>query len=1301
MPTLDRDRTAAPGDYPPVWLATIAWAGEVFHAAWGTGDGLPVDDVSDVLVDRDGFVWVATWDGLVRFDGVRFEAVEPADWPSHRVVQLQQARDGTIWAQTEPGALVRVDPGGLAVFPLGYGGRAHPLVEDADGRWVMVQRDGLRRWDGQGFAPLAPEVFAADPPTDLTAAPDGQLWALTGAGRLYRIDGDRAVEWPFAGGPPPGVGRQLRVAPDGWWIGAPDAVYRLTGHVAVRLTDRGARWEPRVRGLEAEADGSLWVGTLDGLLRWRDGAVEVVASGPDLRTPGRAFVARDPAGNTWVSSGRAVLRDGEVVFHLPPGDASIVDLTLDRYGSAWVATDGAGLHQLIPPRIEPVGALPGGLLPNVYAVGADPDGALWLGTTVRGVDRVAGGAVVHLDQGFDTEARSIALSRDGTRWVGQRRHGLGTLVGDRWVRDPAIPVEGVPALLERSDGTLVAGADDGLWTRATGDWTRVAGVPRGVRALAEDPDGALWIGTSADGLWRVDPTGAGRVEVGADAIRSLLPDGRGGVWAGTEDAGLRHSGAGAPIGLAEGLPSRTVHALVDDGRGSVWGSTNRGLFRIPVAALGARAAGGADPLPIGVYTERDGLRDAEGNGGNGQAGLRLPDGRLVFATQAGAAVVDPARVDAAAVPPPLAILGLQVDGRRRASETPLARGERTFGVDVAVLGLRDPHRAMAEWRLDGVDPDWVRGGTRRTAWYTDLGPGTYVFHLRGADADGTLAVREPTATITIPPWPWETWPLRLAAGAAAIGLVASGVRARLAAGRRRQRELEAVVEAQAARLAELDRRKIRHFADLSHELRTPLTLLLGPLQDLREGRHGPLPAEADAPLTLAERNARALFEVVNQLLDLVKADAGQLALRPEVHDLGALVRQVTANFAPLAERQGVRLVEEGPTAPIPVRVDPRELPKVVGNLLSNALKFTPRGGEVRVVVGADGSFAVHDTGIGISEPDRIFERFVVGATSGLQPGTGLGLALTRELVALHHGRLEVQSALGEGSVFTVTLPLATGSVAPLPAAPPAPMLPPLVPREPAEPDDRTTVLVVDDHADLRRWIADLLSPTYRVVEAADGLEALAAMRRDPPDVVVSDVMMPGMDGHDLVRALRADPDHALVPIVLVSARGGADSQVEGLERGADVYLVKPFSSAVLRAQVDGLVAQRARLRERFAEPAPVEAEPVSADERYLRAVRAVIHERHGDPAFGVQELADAVHQDRAHLFRRVKALTGTAPSDLIRQARLEHAARLLTHRSGTVSEIAYATGFGSLSSFSTSFREHFGVSPSKFAGKSP
>ena len=520
-------------------------------------------------------------------------------------------------------------------------------------------------------------------------------------------------------------------------------------------------------------------------------------------------------------------------------------------------------------------------------------------------------------------------------------------------------------------------------------------------------------------------------------------------------------------------------------------------------------------------------------------------------------------------------------------------------------------------------------------------------------------------------------------------------------------ELEAsraMVRVQAERLAEIDRLKTRYFSNLSHELRTPLTLVLGPLDDVLGGRNGALPATTRRPLELARRNAQHLFGLVNQLLDVVKIDAGQLRLRLEVTDMGALVRTVTADLSALAERRGQRFTVQVPDFPVGVLLDRRESAKIVANLVTNAIKYTPADGAITVRLSVHFitvRLEVVDTGPGIAadEQQRIFERFyMAGGGAEVQPGTGLGLALARELCDLHGWTLTVHSAPGQGSTFTVDMPMSNAR--PMPVVEPSPTpTEVLAPPELPEPDPRkdwTTVLIIDDNVDIRGWIRDHLSPRFRVIEAGDGQEGLALTQEQRPDLVVTDWMMPRLDGIGFLRAVRADPELEGLPVVMLTARGALDAQVAGLTHGADVYLTKPFSSEVLSAQVERLILQRQRLRTRLEAQdtsAAVDETLLSADARYLLKIKAAIRAGMSNPDFGIQELADAVAQDRSHLYRRVAALTGKTPSELLRETRLEEAARLLRARTGNVSEVGYAVGFNSMAHFSTAFRKHFGASP--------
>lgn len=544
----------------------------------------------------------------------------------------------------------------------------------------------------------------------------------------------------------------------------------------------------------------------------------------------------------------------------------------------------------------------------------------------------------------------------------------------------------------------------------------------------------------------------------------------------------------------------------------------------------------------------------------------------------------------------------------------------------------------------------------------------------------------------------------------------------------------------------------RFFANVSHELRTPLTLIAGPVARILDEE--PLAPHVRAEMGILQRNADRLLRLVGQLLDLAKLEAGRLSLFAAERDLAAFVRGITASFSSLAEQKGVALRFEA-AGPVDVWFDTDKMDKVAVNLIANALKFTPAGGTVEVRVGADRGRAyldVRDTGAGIPAADVpfIFERFRQAEHAGHVGGTGLGLALTKELVDLHGGRVEVESTPGAGARFRVWLPLGRGHLRPedlvteedaaLAPAPPARLAPTTSPLAVAPagsgegtpgamaeaPDDaRPLVLVVDDSADMRAFMRSVFGDEFAVEEAADGAEGLERARALVPDLVVTDVMMPHVDGLAFTRALREDAALDHVPVVMLTARAGEESRLEGLRAGVDDYLAKPFSPRELRARVRNLLERQARLRRHFADaleraplpafagqtapaaptparaagPAVIEATPVDvtpADAAFVARAQAAVEAAIADEAFGVDALADGLCLSRRQLERKMRALTGVSPNDFIRLLRLSRGAQLLAQRYGSVADVSYAIGFGNASYFARLFRARYGVAPSEW-----
>ncbi|MEM7655723.1 MAG: tetratricopeptide repeat protein [Bacteroidota bacterium] len=512
-------------------------------------------------------------------------------------------------------------------------------------------------------------------------------------------------------------------------------------------------------------------------------------------------------------------------------------------------------------------------------------------------------------------------------------------------------------------------------------------------------------------------------------------------------------------------------------------------------------------------------------------------------------------------------------------------------------------------------------------------------------------------------------------------------------------------------LDELNQLKSRFFANISHEFRTPLTLVLGQNQQLQAELDDP---RLDARFDRIDRNGRRLMELVNQVLDLSKLEAGNMEWKQETVDLIPFLKNALFSFESLAEQQQQQLSLDHEEESLLMVADPEKLERVFFNLLSNALKFTPKGGQIQLSIqrtDAEAVIGVQDTGLGIApeEIDQIFDRFYQASNGGqpANPGTGIGLALAKELVELHQGRMEVSSTLGEGTEFLVFLPIsaATGS---LPATY-QPQLEPLelIPQKAIAPHPKRLVaqaneriLLVEDNADVRAYLKEeLLSLGYQVEEAEHGKAGLRQARLHQPDLIISDVRMPEMDGFAFAEAIRNEVESSHIPLILLTAKASEESRLTGLMTGADAYLTKPFNRAELQVRVAKLIEQRRMLRQRFSEAITIRPEEVSVvplDQAFLASITQEIEANLTNEAFGVENLSEAMAMSVTHLNRKLNALIGQSGGKLIRKMRLQRAADLLKQQAGTVAEVGYDLGFGSPASFTRAFKAQFGVSPTEY-----
>jgi len=519
------------------------------------------------------------------------------------------------------------------------------------------------------------------------------------------------------------------------------------------------------------------------------------------------------------------------------------------------------------------------------------------------------------------------------------------------------------------------------------------------------------------------------------------------------------------------------------------------------------------------------------------------------------------------------------------------------------------------------------------------------------------------------------------------------------------------------KLQELDQAKSSFFANISHEFRTPLTLLLGPIQDR-------LTNTADdnerREMEMMQRNAHKLLNLINQLLDLSKLEAGNLQLQVIQGDLNEHISSIASSFSSLAERKHIKYKRDIPAIPATTYFDPDAIEKIILNLLSNAFKFTPDGGTISIRITyahKRANIIVADTGIGIEafEFDRIFQQFYQVGKHNEYAGVsvGLGLSLTKELVELHHGSINVSSTPNKGSAFTIDLPINKHAFrsrefvsAPSPnkkadqwhASPENPLLADTT--EITIDNSQEVILIVEDDLDMQRYIKKQMDHHYQVILVANGNEGLKMAREYIPDLIISVLMMPGIDGIEFCNTIKNEDKTSHIPVILLTAIADVETKSEGLACGADDHVVKPFDSKELLNRTGNLIHQRNILRAKFSKTMvfkPADIAVTSRDEKFLNTLTALMEKYMDDPALSVETLQNELGMSRMQLHRKIKALTNCSTTEFIRYQRLLRAAQLLSDSDLAVSEVCYQVGFSSLSYFTRTFKQHFGLAPLAYA----
>ncbi len=889
--------------------------------------------------------------------------------------------------------------------------------------------------------------------------------------------------------------------------------------------------------------------------------------------------------------------------------------------------------------------------------------------------------------------------------------------------------------------------------------------------LYEDKRANLWVGTRGNGIFKfaireLKKGKAGNFthySNGSDSdrflpdnfITDMCEDSRGRLWIGTE-SGLcllnipDHSTNFYTT--ANGFPGELVQSIVAIKEDELWLSTKKSIVKTLIK-------GDGEDIDMSFqeynYSEGLGNRFFHNN-----AVITLGD-TVIFGGSDGLTLFSPDDIRSNPYKPKVVITDLLLNyesvpvgkfkGREaileksigQTSEITLKHFDNNITIEFAALHFAAPEKNKYKFKMEGFDDDWIMTtASRRFAHYSNLDAGTYLFKVSGSNNDGVWTNNSKVLKITVLPPFWLTvWAYFLYA-LITIGMF--WLIRKITLSRIKLRHSIEIERLERERADELHNLELQYFTNISHEIRTPLTLILGPLEKLLNTTD--LNGRMLNQLQLMQHHGQRLYRLLNQLMDFRKLGKEKVKLKAAQGDIVSFLREIFISFREEAKDRNIDYNFDTKQETIKLYFDRDLMEKILYNLLSNAFKYSRNEGEISILISFAESaqvrsecaqtisvydeiypldylkISVKDTGQGISEGslNKVFNWYFreESAIEKTKVGTGIGLALTKDLVLLHKGAITVESKLGQGSVFSVFIPTGIfhlyedeilsdfidgeGSVDYTNQSSSVPQVG--LKREVNEVDsEKDHVLVIEDNSDVRNFVRDILSLNFQISEAADGMEGLGKIKAEIPDLVISDVMMPEMDGLELCSRVKKDPVTSHIPVVLLTARTSLIFKVEGIETGADDYITKPFSPDYLLARVKNLIDQRKALKRKFSEKLYVKPKEItlnSLDEDFLNKLMEVVEEKMSDSHFGIEEICEDIGMSKMQLYRKLKALTGLSANEFLRVQRIQRAAQLLKQGQLTVAQITYEVGFNDLKYFRSRFTEHFKMTPSEYAKKS-